>query len=72
MAFPQTTKDLERLAKLCEKHILKQKISLFAKKYGKNFSDFEKDVLSKEDFEKWDDYMEWRAYLKVLKNLTHI
>jgi len=24
---------------------------------------------SKEDFEKWDDYLEWKAYVKTLEDL---
>lgn len=36
----------------------------FEKKYGLVFDDFERQIQSaaKEDFEKWDDYIEWKAY----------
>ncbi|NPA39166.1 MAG: hypothetical protein GXO57_01785 [Thermodesulfobacteria bacterium] len=60
-------KDFEKLIKLYDLHIVKEKISLFEKKYGKTFFEFEKEVLAKEDFEKWDDYLEWKAYIKSLK-----
>jgi hypothetical protein len=38
----------------------------FEKKYGLAFDDFERQIESatKEDFEKWDDYIEWKAYSK--------
>jgi len=38
----------------------------FEKKYGLIFDDFERQIESavKEDFEKWDDYIEWKAYSK--------
>ena len=34
------------------------------KKYGLPFEDFEQQLKAteKEDFEKWDDYIEWKAY----------
>ncbi|HLB70721.1 MAG: hypothetical protein OIN88_16090 [Candidatus Methanoperedens sp.] len=36
----------------------------FEKKYGLIFEDFEEQLKTtdKEDFEKWDDYIEWKAY----------
>jgi len=41
-------------------------INEFEKKYSLAFEDFEKQIKSaiKEDFEKWDDYIEWKAYFK--------
>lgn len=38
----------------------------FEKKYGVLFEDFENQIKTavKEDFEKWDDYIEWKAYYK--------
>ena len=65
----ESLKDFEKLIKLYDLHIVKEKLALFEKKYGKTFSEFEKEVLSKEDFEKWDDYLEWKAYLKSLREL---
>ena len=70
MIFTQEfLKDFERLIKFYDLHIVKEKIALFEKKYGKIFSEFEKKVLTKEDFEKWDDYLEWKAYVKSLEEL---
>ncbi len=55
----------------------------YEKKYGKSLKEFEKEVLEgEENFEKWDDYMEWKAcentckdrlsQLKDLKNAKNI
>lgn len=45
-----------------ELHIAEEKIGSFEKKYGENFTAFELTVKSsEEDFERWDDYLEWRA-----------
>lgn len=43
---------------------LKEKISLFVKKYNTEFPEFEKKIktASKENFEEWDDYIEWKAF----------
>ncbi len=42
---------------------LKEHVKLFEKKYGLSFFEFEKKVtLEKEDYEMWDDYIEWKAY----------
>jgi len=69
MTYLQRVIDFEKLIRLYDLHIIREKLLLFEKKYGKTFSEFEKEVLSKEDFEKWDDYLEWKAYLKSLKEL---
>jgi len=69
MAYLQRAIDFEKLIRLYDLHIIREKLLLFEKKYGKTFSEFEKEVLSKENFEKWDDYLEWKAYLKSLKEL---
>ena len=39
----------------------------FETKYGIVFEDFEQQIKSSEieDFEKWDDYIEWKAYSKA-------
>ena len=56
---------------MCDYHKANEKIRLFTKKYSISFEQFEKDIKGseKEDFEKWDDYMEWKGYENVLQNL---
>ncbi len=51
-------KEIKNLLKadlLYRLHILEEEIKLFEKKYNKKFSEFEKEVRKKENFEKWDD-----------------
>ncbi len=72
-----------RLDLISEIQALKKSLELYEKKYGKSLKEFEKEVLEgEENFEKWDDYMEWKAYentckdrlsqLKDLKNAKNI
>jgi hypothetical protein len=58
-----------RLDIISEIQALKKSLELFEKKYSKSFKKFEKEVLNEEEnFEKWDDYMEWKAYLHTYKD----
>lgn len=43
---------------------------LFQKKYKFLFEDFEEYIKTsdKENFEEWDDYMEWKACKKTIEN----
>jgi hypothetical protein len=47
--------------------IAKSKIELFTKKYSMDFSTFEKYINNStiENFEEWDDYIEWKAYSRI-------
>ncbi len=50
---------------------INEHIKLFEKKYGLSFAEFEKKVASeKEDYEKWDDYIEWKAYQAKIEELN--
>ena len=50
----------------CEMHQTKEKIRFFQGKYQQNFEDFSESMKNnKEDFEQFDDYIEWKAYQKV-------
>ena len=63
-------KEIKNLLKadlLYRLHILEEEIKLFEKKYNKKFSEFEKEVSEKENFEKWDDYLDWKSAIKELK-----
>ncbi len=51
---------MEELAKL---HAAKSRISSFETKYGKPFSEFKQQVASKELFEEYDDFIEWKALI---------
>ncbi len=67
----EKAKDMYYANMMCEYHKVTEKIRLFTKKYAISFEQFEKDIKDseKEDFEKWDDYMEWKGYENVLQNL---
>lgn len=51
-------------------HKVQDKIKHYEKKYATQFEDLEKIINQEaEDFEKYDDYIEWKAYLNQLKDL---
>ena len=64
-------KEYEKLKILSQVAAVKEKIDLFEKKYQCTFSKFSKILMKKdsEDFSTWDDYIEWKAYVKTLDNL---
>jgi hypothetical protein len=49
------------------------KIFEFQDRYGCLFSDFEKKLKNstEENFEDWDNYMEWKANFNTAKDLNH-
>lgn len=51
---------------------INKKIKLFEKKYGQTFVQFENKIKQSEneDFEKWDDLIEWEAYTHFHEQLT--
>lgn len=60
---------LERLARL---GAVRDRIRWFEHKYACSFDEFEIIVQTgEEDFERWDDYMEWKAYQRVRDDLQH-
>jgi len=72
--FDISKKDIQNYVKMkfyTELTLIKEKLSLFEKKYKCDFSQFEKEVnqAEEEDFEKWDDYMEWKAFYKKYNRL---
>ena len=69
-----TRKDIENYVKMkfyTELTLIKEKLALFEKKYNCDFSQFEKSIneAKEEDFERWDDYMEWKAFYKKYNRL---
>ena len=57
---------------LATSHAVKEKIRLFERKYGQTWEEFSKkvEVAAEEDFTQWDDYIEWKAYVKTAKELA--
>jgi len=67
----EKAKDMYYANLMNEYHNVNEKIRLFKQKYGMPFEQFEIETKdsAKEDFERWDDYMEWKGYEKVLQGL---
>ncbi len=64
-------KQYQKLKLLGDIAPIKEHIKLFENKYNMNFAEFEKNIKSnKEDYEKWDDYIEWKAYQHKLDDLN--
>jgi hypothetical protein len=63
-------KTFEKLNLISQMAPVKERIRSFERKYGCNMAAFE-DKLSQlpEDFEHWDDLIEWKAYTDNLKDL---
>lgn len=57
---------LNKIFLMYENHIIKEKLRLLKKKYSVSLDEFEKNISQKnsENFEEWDDYIEWKAYNK--------
>jgi hypothetical protein len=74
MELSVTKKDIieyKKLEVISQMSSIKSKIEQFESKYGCKFEDFEKKLREERDenFEEWDDYIEWRAYVKTLEEL---
>jgi hypothetical protein len=64
-------KNYEKLKIISQIALVKTKIELFEKKYDCSFKNFYEKIkkTEHEDFEKWDDYIEWKAYVESLQDL---
>lgn len=69
-----TRQEIENYLKMklyTELTLVREKLGLFEKKYDCDFTRFEKTVneAEEEDFERWDDYLEWKAFYKKYTRL---
>ena len=57
---------------LANLHAVNQKLQLFERKYQQTWEEFSEEMAetSKEDFERWDDFIEWKAYVKTAEDLA--
>jgi len=63
-------KAVERLFVISKIASLKEKIRSLEKKYGCDLRAFEERIKRlPEDFERWDDFIEWKAYSESVKEL---
>jgi hypothetical protein len=53
-------------------YTIDEKIRLLERKYGQTWAEFSRQIESAkdEDFERWDDYIEWKAYIKMAEDLA--
>ncbi len=63
-------KAFEKLKLISQMAPLKERIRFYERKHGCSLGVFE-DRLKQlsEDFERWDDFIEWKGYAESLKNL---
>ncbi len=69
--------NMMRLELLAQQRETDDQITAFEKKYGCTFAEFEAQVNAEtENFEHWDDYLEWKAAVNVratlAQNLTEL
>ena len=63
-------KAFEKLKVISQLAPLKEKIRSLEKKYGCDLQTFEEKIKQlPEDFERWDDFIEWKAYFESKKEL---
>ena len=55
-----------------EKHQAEEKLRLYKNKYNKEFQAFEAEIQkdTEERFDRFDDYMEWKAYQQHLAEIN--
>jgi len=64
--------EYEKLKVISEITLKKEKIILFEKKYGCSIGAFRKRIEeTDENFEEWDEYIEWKANFELLKDLEN-
>lgn len=53
-------------------HAVNDKLRFLERKYNQTWDVFSQEVesASEEDFEQWDDYIEWKAYVRAANNLA--
>ena len=57
---------------LATSHAVNEKIRLYERKYGQTWDEFSQSIgQASEDFDRWDDYIEWKAYEKMAQELAH-
>ena len=60
----------EKLRIISELAPIRERIKAFERKYRMTLGEFEKKLKdSEESFEAWDDYIEWKAYVRKFEEL---
>jgi len=53
-------------------HTVREKLRFFEQKYHQSWETFNTNIISsvQEDFAQWDDYIEWKAYMRMSEELS--
>lgn len=53
-------------------HTVREKLHFFEQKYHQSWETFNTGTVTsvKEDFARWDDYIEWKAYMKMGEEIS--
>ncbi|MGB7001882.1 MAG: hypothetical protein WBE22_07715 [Halobacteriota archaeon] len=69
----EEVKGFEKLKAISQIAPIKERIRFFESKYGCTLGEFKNKIKQeKEDFEKWDEYIEWKAYIKSLRDIETV
>ena len=69
----EEVKGFEKLKAISQIAPIKERIRFFETKYGCTLGEFKNKIKQeKEDFEKWDEYIEWKAYIKSLRDIEAV
>ena len=62
--------DMSLMEALSELHQVSEKLRFFQDKYKQDFENYSLDIEKKEeDFKRFDDYMEWKAYTQLFRDI---
>ena len=66
----QNIADMILMETLAEFHKVREKLRFFQEKYHRDFETFSKEMeREEENFEHFDDYMEWKAYIQLFADI---
>ena len=70
--YKQEIADLLLLEYHASLHTVRGKLRFFEQKYNQPWNSFKQQVedASQEDFSRWDDYIEWKSYMKIFDELS--
>ena len=70
--YESEVRQYKKLQIISELTLIREHVNVFKKKYDCTIKQFEEEINnSDENFEKWDDYIEWKAYQKKLEELKN-
>ena len=68
--YKQSIVDMLMMETLSELHQVREKLRFFKEKYGQDFENYSMKIeREEENFERFDDYMEWKAYIQLFRDI---